>query len=597
MVDDEEEEPQSKMLTEDDAPSPSASKLWDLPADFDVYCINQFEIVTVGKEAGWPGQWEDVEEEMTEEQLLYSLQVKGSAMSDEAWQGHWAQVGPGLLASSWLEQYPSVPLSQVEQVTGVTFLSQAIQSSKLTNAVEKLSLNEKSAPSQDAENMEEMNKNLDPPDLSGLSIDDTAAKADDEQDTTVDQDTAVDHDQGTTVGQNTAEDQGKADDQGTAKVASTDVNVTEESQTQSAQHSFSNEEIGEMWLNFYNQYYWYCYQQFIREVGGACQQPTVNLIENYVTAQKCYNPADSLMTAEQDDVIPPVDDKTVSLAPDSKATEQNTKVCHANSEPANEITPTKDKLPVVSLVSAEQDVVIPVVDDKAVSLAPDSKAAKQNTKVCHANSEPANEIAPTKDEPVDVSGAQNATQYRSDSQEECKKEASDCQLSQTKDHSSQEHSKNELPDYQDNCGDEKPSNPEQPSDGKDNQSPPAGGDKTVTNKVGTKHIWQLSKSAQYTSIVWTLQEAGIISSGEASSEVVVNNQTPCDDHMHCNGTTPDKETDNCEGDNATNSTSEVSENTSCDTIPPSSPAINDSHNQFERASLKRKRCGRSIILS
>lgn len=591
-----EEEPRSKMLPEDDTPS---SRLWDLPDDFDVYCINQFESVTVGKEAGWPGQWEEVEEEMSEEQLLYSLQVKGSAMSDEAWQEHWAQVGPGMLASSWLEQYPSIPLTQVEQVTGVTFLSQAIQSSKLTSAVEKLSLNENSAPDEDAVNKEEMNKNLDPPDLSGLSIDDTAAKADDQgtahQSTTGHQSIAK-CDQGTADDQSAADDQdhdqSTADDQGTVDVASADA--TEEGQTQSSQQSFSNEEISEMWSNFYNQYYWYCYQQFVGEVGGAYQQSSINLIEDYVTARKCYDPADCLVTAdtlvmaEQDNVVPPVDDKTVSLAPDGKVAEQNAKMCCTDSEPANEITPTEEEEhPADSMVTAEQEEVVLPVDDKVVSLSPDGEIVKQNKTLSHANSKPANEITPTKDE---VPATQSTTQPCSDSQKEYKKETTDSQQcgGQTEEPSSKEHLKNELPNPQESCSDDKPSNPEQPGNEKDNQPSPVDNDKTVTNRVDTKHIWQISKSAQYTSIVWALQEAGIISSVEATSEVV-NDQTPCDDHIHCNGTTPDKESNNCEGDDTTDGTPAVSKDATCNTIPSSSSAITDSQSQSERASLKRKR--------
>ena len=109
----------------------------------------------------------------------------------------------------------------------------------------------------------------------------------------------------------------------------------------------------------------------------------------------------------------------------------------------------------------------------------------------------------------------------------------------------------------------------------------------VTKEVETKHVWQLSKSAQYTSIVWTLQEAGIISLAEPSSEVA-DGQAPCNDQVHCNGTTPDKETDDCGADDATNRTPEVTENTKCDTIL-SSSASTVSDGQSTKQSLKRKR--------
>ena len=522
------EEPRSKIPTDavpsDDVPQPSAPMLCDLPADFDVYSINKFEIVTIGKEAGWPGQWEEVdEEEMTEDQLLYSLQLKGSAMSDAAWQEHWAQIGPSLLANGWLEQYPSVPLSQVEQVTGVTFLSQAAQTSELTNVVEKLSLNENSFPSEDPESKEGINKNLEPPDLSGLSIDDTA---------------------------------GKTDDQNVPKLVAADVKVADESQAQPLpqQQSFSNEEIAEIWLSFYNEYYWYCYQQFAGAMGRAAQQPAVNLVKDYVTAKKCYNPVDSLATPEEN--TKPVDNEVIP----SEAPEEDTKL----------------------------------VDNKVIpSGAPDGEPLKQNATVdkdtnSHVNSEPTTHITAAKDNPVDINTPQNATPSCSDPQEDSKKETPDSQQysGQTEKLPSQEDTKNEIPDTQERCKEEKSSERSE-----DNHAPPVNSNKNVTRKVETKHVWQLSKTIQYTSIVWALQEAGIITSDEAPSEVV-DDQTPCNDQLHCNGTgSADKETNDCEGDSSTGRTPGVTDNTNRDafTSPSSSAStINDTHDQLKQ-SLKRKR--------
>lgn len=541
MVEDSEEEPRSKIPTDEppteeppaeDVPSPSASKLWNLPEDFDVYCINKFDIVTVGKEAGWPGQWEEVvKEETTEEQLLYSLQVKGNAMSDEAWQQHWAQIGPGLLANGWLESYPSVPLSQVEQITGVSFLTQAaaaIQGSELSDAVEKLSVSENSIPTENT-------VNLDPPDLSTLSIDDTTPKVDTSELVTADVQVADES-------QLQQQHQGQQHQQG-------------QQQQLQQQQSFSNEEIVKMWSNFYNGYYWHCYQQFVGVVDGASQQSGVNLIEDYVAAKKCYEPADCLTTTGDDNTIP-VESKA------NEKTEQSTATVSTVSEPVNEISPIKDNL-------------------------------------------------------IDVSASQKETQSCSHPEEGSKVESSDSQESgaQAKNNTtSHEHSSNELPDFKEHPRDEKPSdpehlesrkesnsnleqpentketnenekgnnsNPEQLDNGKDDQILPSD-NKKVTKKADTKHTWQLSKSVQYTSIVWALQEAGIISSTE--------DQTPCIDQVHCNGT-GDKETDEHKDDDTTNTTPRAAVNTNCDAIPSSSSssAITDTHDQSTKQSLKRKR--------
>jgi len=525
------EEPRSKIVTDaspSDGTSSPTSRLWDLPADFDVYCINKFDSVTIGKEAGWPGQWEEVvEEEMMEEQLLYSLQMKGSAMSNEAWQEHWGRVGPSLLAQGWLERYPSVSLVQVEQVTGVGFLNQAVQSSKLTNAVEKLSLN--SAPNEDTKSKEEACETLDPPDMSGLSIDDTATKVDDQN------------------------------DQNASKLMTADGIVADESQPQLEQKSFSDEQITEMWLNFYNEYYWYCYQQFVGPMDETSKQSSVNLIEDYVVAKKCYEHTDSLVMAEDNDIIPADDnaDKNVTVAPDSGAVEPNpTVVCTDN-----------------------------------------------------ANSELVDKTVATKDESLDVSTPLNTILSCPDSQDG-KKEISNSQQceDQAKNLNSQKHSKDKPPDFQEHPHeDEKSSKSEHSEEGKEDQSSQAGVSKK-TEKVGTKHIWQMSKSAQYTSIVWALQEAGIIPSDELSLKLVndqapcydqapsnnqapsndqapSNNQAPCNDQIHCNGTTPDKEADSSGVDDTTSGAPQGTTKDSYDTIPP----IPGDHNQLTKESLKRKR--------
>ena len=537
-VNDVEAEPRSKIGTDtaaapaDDVASRSVPELWDLPADFDVYCINQFESVTTGKEAGWPGQWEEVvEEEMIEEQLLYSLQMKGSAMSNESWQGHWTQVGPGLLASGWLEQYPSVPLAQVEQITGITFLSEAVQSSKLSDAVEKMSLNETEnpAPSKDVEKKEE---HLDPPDISGLSIDDNAIKG---------------------------------DDQGTLEVTSPGVDLCQDNQTQ---QGFSNEEIAEMWSNFYNDYYWYCYQRFVGVVGdGASNQSGVNLIEDYVAARKCYDPADRQVAAEQDDVVPK-DDKT-SLTAESKTTDQNSTTCCLDSEPTNESTSAKNEL---IDFSASQD-----VTQSCPNSQEECKKENPDSLECGGCTENPSSQGDSKTEPAD---SQEVCEGEGISNPERPNEEKEDQMPPA-DNDKKEGKKGDAKA----CESERTSNPEKPNEEKEQQIPPADNVKKEAKKANAKQLWQLSKSTQYTSIVWVLQEAGIIPSNETSSEVV-NNQTPCHDNIHCNGTDPDKET---EDEDTTSKAPEVSENTSSGMITPVSPALNDSHDESTKASLKRKR--------
>ena len=544
IVENDEEEPRSKISSDvppsdnvpspsDNPPSPSAPKLCDLPDDFDVYCINDFDIVTVGKEARWPGQWEEVvEEEMTEEQLLYSLQVKGSAMSNEAWQQHWAEVGPALLVSGWLEQYPLIPFSRVEQVTGVTFPSRSVQSSELTDAVEKLSLNENSITSEGTESKREVNTDLDPPDLSELSI-----------------------------SENT-------DDHNRPELVGSDAKVTDESQPQ--QEDFSNEQIAEMWSNFYNEYYWYGYNLFVGEVGGATQPSGENLIEDFVAAKRRYEPDDILVEPKED----PVDNK-ISLAPDSEAVGQNATIMNTNnSESAVEVTDTKDS----SVdVNAPQNGLQPCSDpqEECTKETPESRTQTEELPSSennlpdlqeHRGKEISKELPSQKDSQNDLP----------DSQERCGAEKSE-------ELPSQENSKNGLPEH---CEEEK-SNSDQLTNGKDDQPPAADSNKKATPKVEPKGIWQLSKSAQYTSIVWALQEAGIIVSSEAPSEVI-NDQTTCSDQIHCNGTDNDKETDDCKGDTNTNGTSEVAGSTSSDVDPSSSSTVDCSRDQSKQ-SLKRKR--------
>ena len=67
------------------------------------------------------------------------------------------------------------------------------------------------------------------------------------------------------------------------KEADTVAVVTGEDQSQSIlQETSSNKEIVEVWLNFYNEQYWSCYQQFAGLTDGSDQQQTSNLLEDFV---------------------------------------------------------------------------------------------------------------------------------------------------------------------------------------------------------------------------------------------------------------------------------------------------------------------------
>lgn len=91
-----------------------------------------WEEVVRGEAAGMPGQWIPVVQDHTSttattEDLLSALHVKAQAFADDDWQQYWSTTGPSHLAHSWTQSYPSIPLNKVENVSGVDFLCQAMQ--------------------------------------------------------------------------------------------------------------------------------------------------------------------------------------------------------------------------------------------------------------------------------------------------------------------------------------------------------------------------------------------------------------------------------------------------------------------------------------
>ncbi|XP_065883658.1 trimethylguanosine synthase-like isoform X2 [Dysidea avara] len=500
------DEPHSKVSsdgTPSDVPSSSdvhvsaeTAALWDLPPDYDVYGINKFESVSCGQEAGWPGKWEEVEEEMTEEQLLYSLQVKGAAMSDQLWQEHWAQVGPSLLASNWRKSYPKVTLSRLQQATGVTFLCEELadeRSSDMSNAVEKLSLNDDQSTSEDAANKN--GEKVEDLELSKLSLD-AAPKE--------------------TTSEGNPSASVKEGDTSTVAVAGED-------QSQPIlQETSSNEEIMDVWLTFYNEHYWSCYQQFAGSLGGA-QQQTGNLLKAFVM--------------------------------------ENAAVTKVKDKPKKE---TKSDIVQRDTGTVEQG----------------NGGDKDNTHAINTS------------EPNVSDDSKTDSQYKN-------QEDADSQLEKDKQTNDQSH-------HQETLSDSQPSQPQPPKDEEvkkpeqvekpNNQvAPPA-------DKKDTQHALKISsKTIQYTSIVWTLQEAGIIPSVDYQGATTtttatvavaaVNGDTKCTDHVHCNGSS---DSDEKSKDESGSSTGNVSNKPSTSTNTQASPDSSQTNtgstdDRLSEQTLKRKR--------
>ena len=127
--------------------------------------VTQFDInwddVREGRAAGLPSQWEtvevteyeggtgtqeleeDVEEKerkiSKEEKKLYrALKIKARAYANKNWQHYWETNGPAILAESWRQQYPKIPLKHVEVVSGVGCLCESLETKmQLEGTVER----------------------------------------------------------------------------------------------------------------------------------------------------------------------------------------------------------------------------------------------------------------------------------------------------------------------------------------------------------------------------------------------------------------------------------------------------------------------------
>lgn len=130
--------------------------------------------------------------------------MKAAAFSDSAWQAHWNQTAPWLLARGWASLYPHIPLAEVERATGVGFLVAAVR----------------------RENGEDVMSDL--------------VRATQTLDITTD---------------------------GCESVAMETANQEASSDKSHDPQVITDEEIQRLWGELYNSYYWYCYQSWVEGEG------------------------------------------------------------------------------------------------------------------------------------------------------------------------------------------------------------------------------------------------------------------------------------------------------------------------------------------
>jgi len=273
------------------------------------------------------------------------------------------------------------------------------------------------------------------------------------------------------------------------------------------QETSSNEDIMELWLNFYNECYWYCYQQFVGLMGGAGQQQTENLLEDFVT--------------------------------------EKTAVCKVKEKPKKE---TKlNSVPRNSETVEQQNI-----------------GDNYDTQVAITN------------EPDVVDDSKTDRQLQS-------QEVTDSQLEKDKQDKDQSHNQDALTDSQPSQqppqlknNEEDAKKPEQDKKPDNQVAPPA-------DKKDTQRALKISsKAIQYTSIVWTLQEAGIIPSVDDQGATTLNGDKKCTDHVHCNGSSDTDEKSKDKSSSSVGNKPSTSANTQA------SPEANPDDRLLEQ-SLKRKR--------
>ena len=245
----------------------------DLELNADDYNIDWSE-VEAGKAAGIPGQWETVQPESNKdlssaigEDLCDALRIKAAAYSDETWQCYWGSNGPYLLAQQWKILHPDIPLKQVEVISGLGFLCDAMETMMSFGGT--CTTVDHTQPDTTVDHTHtdttvdhtHTDTTVDRPDATvdhtqvATTLDHTHT---DNTDTTVDQpDATVDHTQPDATVDHTHTD------------TTVDHTQQQESSSQSDCSIFNDEQVLLLWNTFYNEMYWSNYSQFMKQSAGT----------------------------------------------------------------------------------------------------------------------------------------------------------------------------------------------------------------------------------------------------------------------------------------------------------------------------------------
>ena len=138
--------------------------------------------------------------------LLQAVQTKAAALSDAGWLDHWSHTAPCLLAQSWSSLHPHIPLTSLHRVTGLDFLLGDESGERVEEGEEG------------EEGMSDIVRATETLDIAGGAVAMEAANQCDE---------------------------------------SHDIETPP-----------TDDEIKSMWSEFYNSYYWHCYQLWLGEGEG-----------------------------------------------------------------------------------------------------------------------------------------------------------------------------------------------------------------------------------------------------------------------------------------------------------------------------------------
>ncbi len=238
----------------------------DIELNAEDYNIDWTE-VEEGKAAGIPGHWETVPQTGNDllsntigEDLCDALRIKAAAYSDETWQYYWCCNGPFILAQQWKQLHPNISLKQVEVISGLGFLCDAMETMmSLGGCTENIN---------DIIRVDTSTDHT----LTDTSTDHTLT------------DTSIDHTQTSTSTDHTQTDtneiiQLNTDVDHTLVDTSTDPTQTD---TPTQQHtnnsscsSFNDGQVLSLWNSFYNEIYWSNYNQFMSHSKVIGSQQTV----------------------------------------------------------------------------------------------------------------------------------------------------------------------------------------------------------------------------------------------------------------------------------------------------------------------------------